>query len=273
MQWAELTGDTFPEAVAQCAGVCLVPLSVLERHGHHLPLGTDMYIGREVCRRAAALERGIVFPDNPFTQIPEARHLPGTISLDGELIVRLLDNLCREIARNGLKKIVLVNAHGDNQNLLQFFNELQLARPHDYVVYLVHLFALGDPEVKVPWDPASDLHAGAGETSLLRAIHPDLVHMERVPADDEGQARGRLQALQAAGVRTGIWWYADYPTHYAGDAQTATAELGEQLLSTLAEGLARAMRAIKADDVTARLQAEFYTASQAPGSRPVESAT
>jgi creatinine amidohydrolase len=265
MQWAELTGDDFTAAVADCQGVCLLPLSVLERHGHHLPVGTDMYIGREVCRRAAALEPVIVFPDNPFTQIPEARHLPGTISIDGELILRLLDNLCREVARNGLKKIVLVNAHGGNQNLLQFFNELQLSRPHDYVVYLIHLFALRGAAVEVPWDRANDLHAGADETSLIRAIHPDLVHMERVPADGEGRPRRRLQALQDAGVRTGIWWYADYPTHYAGDAQPATAELGEQMLTAMAEGLAQAIQAIKADEVTPRLQDAFYAASEAPG--------
>ena len=55
MHWEELTGDQFPEAVATVAGVCLLPLSCLERHAHHLPLGTDMYIGHELCRRAAAI--------------------------------------------------------------------------------------------------------------------------------------------------------------------------------------------------------------------------
>jgi creatinine amidohydrolase len=268
MQWAELTGDQFAEVVAQCQGVCLVPLSVIERHGHHLPLGTDMYIGREVCQRAAALEPAIVFPDNPFTQIPEARHLPGTISIAGELILRLLDNLCQEIARNGLKKIVLVNAHGGNQNLLQFFNELQLSGPRDYVVYLVHLFALRGQAVDVPWEAQTDLHAGAGETSLMLAIQPDLVQMEHVPADAEGQALQRLQALQTAGVRTGIWWYADHPTHYAGDARAATGAIGEQLLGAVADALAHAVRVIKEDDMTQRLQDEFYAASAAPGGTP-----
>src|SRR4051794_31757185 len=258
MQWEELSGDQFPEAVERSQGVCLVPLSVIERHGHHLPLGTDMYIGRELCRRAAALEPAIVFPDNVFTQIPEARHLPGTISIEGDLILRLLDNVCREIARNGLKKIVIVNAHGGNVNLLGYFNELQLYRPRDYVVYVLHAFALRGRTVEVPWDMATDSHAGAGETSLILAAHPELVHMEQVPADDEGTALDRLRALSATGVRTGIWWYADHPTHYGGDARPATAELGEQLFAAMAEGLAGAVRAIKADEVTPQLLAEFY---------------
>ena len=268
MQWAELTGDQFPAAVAQAEGVCLVPLSVIERHGHHLPLGTDMYIGRELCRRGAALEPALVFPDNVFTQIPEARHLPGTISIEGDLILRLLDNLCREIARNGLKKIVLVNAHGGNTNLLRFFNELQLYRPRDYVVYLVQSFSLRGQMVDVPWDADADSHAGAGETSLILAIHPGLVALDQVPATAERTALRRLQPLQDAGVHTGIWWYADHPTHYAGDARAATPEVGAQLLDSMAQALAAAVRAIKADTVTQRLQDAFYAASDAPSGGP-----
>ena len=81
MRWEELSGDQFASAIEECQGVCLLPLSVIERHGHHLPLGTDMYIGGEVCRRAALLEPAIVFPDYIFTQIPEARHVVGTIAI------------------------------------------------------------------------------------------------------------------------------------------------------------------------------------------------
>jgi len=98
MNWEELTANQFPEAVAKAGGVCLLPLSCIERHGHHLPLGTDMFIGHDLCRRAAALEPAIVFPDLIFTQILEARHYPGTVALDPDLILRLLDNVCREIA-------------------------------------------------------------------------------------------------------------------------------------------------------------------------------
>src|SRR3712207_2275498 len=153
MRWEELTGDQFGEDVAQCQGVCLIPLSVIERHGHHLPLGTDMYIGREVCRRAAALEPAIVFPDYIFTQIPEARHLAGTIAIDPDLMLKLLDNVCREVARNGLKKVVLVNAHGGNFGLLSLFNMLSLYSPRDDVIYIVQPFGPGSATVDVPWEP------------------------------------------------------------------------------------------------------------------------
>src|SRR5215203_3911075 len=105
MRWEELTGDVFMDAVQQSEGVCLLPLSCIERHGSHLPLATDMFIGREVCNRAAALEPAIVFPDYIFTQILEVRHYPGCIGIEPELTIRLLESTCREIARNGVLKM------------------------------------------------------------------------------------------------------------------------------------------------------------------------
>jgi creatinine amidohydrolase len=265
VKWEELTGDRFAAAVEECRGVCLVALSVIERHGHHLPTGTDMYIGREILGRAAALEPVIEFPDYYFTQIPEARHRMGTISIDGDVMLRLLDNVCREIARNGLKKIVLVCSHGGNRNLMPFFSELQLYSPRDYVVYLVNpIFAAAAREVEKPWDRSVDGHAGPGETSFILASRPELVHMDKVPATDEWKARHRLQALMEAGVQSPIWWYADYPTHYAGDASFATAEAGDRMLDAMAQVVVRAVRAIKEDTETRRLLDEFYGAAQGP---------
>jgi creatinine amidohydrolase len=264
MRWEELTGDRFADAVEECEGVCVIPLSVIERHGRHLPMGTDMYVGRETVTRAAALESVIEFPDYIFTQIPEARHRAGTISIDGDLMVALLDNVCREIARNGCKKIVLVNAHGGNQGLVTLFSMLQLYRPRDYVVYLVQPFlAVFSGEVDVPWQTETEGHAGPGETSMIMKTHPELVHMDRhVPG--EGSAQGRLKTLAEAGVQTGISWYADFPTHYSGDATTADPEAGDRLLDVMTQSLVTAIRAIKADTAAKPLQDEFFAASESP---------
>ena len=265
MRWEELNGDQFAEAVKTCEGVCLVALSVVERHGHHLPLGTDTYQGRGMLSRVAALEPVIEFPDYIFTQIPEARHLPGTISIDGELMIKLLDNVCREIARNGCKKVVLLNAHGGNFGLVALYNMLQLYTPKDYVVYIVSPFnVLMSGQLQVPWPREEDGHAGPGETSMMLALRPDLVDMSKIPADDEGKARGRLQALREAGIQTGIWWYADHPTHYAGNAAHGTAEAGERILDAIAQSIAGAVRAIKADTAAKQLQDEFFAKAQAP---------
>lgn len=264
MRWEELTGDRFMQAVNEVEGVCLLPLSCIERHAHHLPLGTDMYIARDLCRRAAALESAIIFPDLIFTQILEAQHVAGTIAIDPDLILRLLDNVCREIARNGLKKIVLVNAHGGNNNLIGFFAQMQLASPRDYVVYIAEppLTSEDAAAIKAQWETTVDGHAGESESSMIMVIRPDLVQRDQLRSDGEGMPQGRLQGLRDLGVSTGIWWYADHPTHYRGDGTPATAEKGERLLTARARALVQAIRKIKDDREASRLQDEFFAASK-----------
>src|SRR5512139_2784215 len=266
MNWEELSSDDFPQAVKDTQGVCLVPLSVIERHGHHLPTGTDMLIGRELCRRTAALEAAIIFPDVIFTQILEARHVPGTIALDAAVIMNLLDNICREIARNGLKKIVLVSAHGGNHHFARYFAQVQLEQARDYVVYVADPIFTAETETELAglWESEVDGHAGEQETSEILAIRPDLVRLDRAPADGEGLPIDRLKALNESGVYTGIWWYADHPTHYRGDGRPATAEKGHRLLDAHAQALARTVAAFKRDEMTPHLQREFYAAGEQP---------
>ena len=262
MHWEELTSDEFEQAIA--TGVCLLPLSVIERHAHHLPLGTDMYIARDLCRRVAEIEPAVIFPDLIFTQILEAQHVPGTIAIAPDLITRLLENVCAEIARNGLKKIVIVNAHGGNNSLIHYFAQTQLATPRDYVVYVAEppLSAEDQAVIKAQWETEVDGHAGESETSMILAIRPDLVRRDQLHSDGEGMPQGRLKALRALGIDTGIWWYADHPTHYRGDGTPATAEKGERYLTARTQALVQAIRLIKADTETLRLQSEFFAARQ-----------
>ncbi len=259
MRWEELTGDQFPEAVQKSEGVCLLPLSCIERHGHHLPLGTDLFIGRELCQRAAQLETAVVFPDFIFTQIFEARHVPGTVGIEPELIIRLLEATCREIARNGFKKIVIVNAHGGNEHLIYYFAQIQLASRRDYVVYVPKPSYQGEESsTAAQWETVIDDHAGERETSMILAVRPELVDMDSLPTDGEGMPLGRLKSLRDQDTYVGIWWYADNPTHYCGDGRPASAKKGETWFADRANTLAKAIRTIKADEDSKRLQDEFF---------------
>jgi creatinine amidohydrolase len=259
MRWEDLTGDQFPEVVKQVENVCLLPLSCIERHGHHLPLGTDMFIGRELCRRAVQVEPAVIFPDYFFTQILEARHVPGTVGVEPELIIRMLEATCREIARNGLTKIVIVNTHGGNNHLIHYFAQIQLASRRDYVVYIPQpSYQAESSAIAAQWETVIDDHAGERETSMILAIHPELVRPESLPADGEGIPLGRLNALNDQDIYTGIWWYADNPTHYCGDGRPASAEKGEAWFADRSIALAKAIRTIKADQEARRLQDEFF---------------
>lgn len=267
MFWEELKSDDFERTVDKVGHVCLLPLACIERHAHHLPMATDMFIGRDLCRRAAALEPAVIFPNVIFTQILEARTFPGTIALEADMIVRLLDNICREIARNGFDKIVFVNAHGGNYHFLRFFAQSQLASRRGYVIYVADPPLPPDQmaAIEAQWETDVDGHAGERETSMMLAIRPDLVNREALGSHTEGRPLERLKSMSDLGVYTGIWWYADHPTHYRGDGHPATAEKGERLLAARAEALAAAIRLIKQDHETKRLQDEFYTGAEGAG--------
>ena len=260
--WEELTAPNFAKAVEEVQGVCLVPLGVLEKHGDHLPLGTDVLAAREFARRAVEIEPAIIFPPYYFGQIFEGKPFPGTITTRHELMIDLLDNMCDEIARNGMKTIILLNGHGGNEMFLYYFMRLQQEKQRDYMVYLASLSGyyaavVNDPAWKAQMTSAFDAHGGETETSYLLAFRPDLVKMEDVSAP--GEPLNRLAHLP--NLLTGLQWYASYPEHYAGDATPATAEKGEYLLNRMAEEVATLIRSVKADTETERLEKEFFTRS------------
>jgi creatinine amidohydrolase len=259
VHWEELTGSDFIAAIKRSQGTCVLPFGILEKHGPHLPLGTDLLDVRYASLHAAEREYAVVFPEYYFGQIFEARHEPGTIAYSRELQLALLQETTDEMARNGCKKVLIVNGHGGNSSLLPFFAQSQLAKPHDYVVYVFSGFApsSGGPKKKT----SVDEHAGESETSKMMISHPDLVHQDR--ATSESGADQHRENLPD-GVYTGIWWYARFPDHYAGDGSAANHELGEYQMNWWIDSIAKALTAIKADDESLKLQNEFNEKSTHP---------
>jgi len=266
MQWLELTSERLPEVIEKVRGVCVLPLGSIERHGAHLPVGTDTLVIEAVARQAARREPAVVFPTMFFGQIAEARHCAGTISLDHELLLRLLGATLDEIGRNGFTKILIANGHGGNNGLLSYalFSLLQERRP--YLVYLAGETLL--PEDAARWKQlwkGADGHAGVGETSCVMHVCPAGVRMQDARADAVAAPRGALKHLGA--VRNSLWWYGDYPTHISSPPRGATPALGRFLVGALARALARDIKLVKADTASAGLADAFYTAAER-GGRP-----
>jgi creatinine amidohydrolase len=261
VHWAELSAPEFRDAIARAQGTCLLPFGIMEKHGPHLPLGNDLLNVRYVATNAAQQEYAIVFPEYYFGQIFEAKHEPGTVAYSRGLQLQLLQETTDEMARNGCKKIIIVNGHGGNNSLLPYFAQSQLESRHDYVVYTVGIMRSGQGEPRRRSNPATDMHAGEGETSLSLIARPDLVHLDRA-TQESGADLARLKLPE--GVYTGIWWYARFPNHYAGEGAVASRELGEFAAKNWINGLVQAIRAVKADSESLRLQNEFYERSSKP---------
>jgi len=262
-KWEELTAADFVRALQASSATCVLPFGILEKHGPSGPLGTDLINVRFTTLQAVRDEYAIVFPEYYFGQIFEAKHQPGTIAYSSHLQLELLQETVAEMARNGCQKIVIVNGHGGNTLLIQYFAQTQLDSPKDYIVYAVT--ALGPPQGTAgaaPSRPGVDGHAGEGEIANVMASRPDLAHPERA-STESGADLNRLELPE--GVYTGIWWFAKFPNHYAGDAAGATAARGAALSSATAARIANAIRAIKRDEAGPRLQKEFFERAAKPG--------
>ena len=260
--WKELTAPDFVQAIHQAQGVCVLPFGIIEKHGPHLPLGTDLLDVRFAVMNAVQQEYAVVFPEYYFGQIFEAQQQPGTVAYSLSTQLTLLQETVKEMARNGCKKVVIVNGHGGNNSLLPLFGQSQLASPRDYVVYVFGLpndHVPGRPAMKS--DPKNDMHAGETETANMMIARPDLVHQDRADSQS-GSDQHRLDL--PGSVYTGIWWYARFPNHYSGVGSAATRELGEFDQKAWASQIADALKAIKADDVSLKLQNEFFEKSQHP---------
>lgn len=259
-KWEELTGPDFVRAIHQSQGVCLLPFGIIEKHGPHLPLGTDLLDVRFAVMNASEKEYAVVFPEYYFGQIFEAQQQPGTLAYSLQTQLTLLQETVKEMARNGCKKVVIVNGHGGNESLLPLFAQAQLATPRDYVVYL-----FGLPRREGAGRPAqttkTDMHAGETETSAMLIARPDLVHMDRARSES-GADQDRLTLPRT--VYTGIWWYAKFPEHYSGEGAAGNRELGAFDQRQWSNEIAEAVKAIKADGESLKLQNEFFEKAQHP---------
>ena len=267
MQWENIRANQFGYWVEKSEGVCILPIGVVEKHGNHLPLGTDMFAGTAICKKAAEMETAVVFPYYFLGQISEARHVKGTIAPSHRLMMDSLLEMCDEIHRNGFTKIIIASSHGGNSSFLPFFLQEFPRLNREYSVF--SCFAGGlTPEQRdaiCKAAGADDLgeHAGLSETSLMMHLHPELICMEDQDPT-EGESLNRFKELEDLNVYSGFWWYAQYPNHVAGDHTKATPELGKMLFDMQWGNLVKKIKAVKADTLSLKLIEEYNTLGNNP---------
>lgn len=274
-RWLHITSEEFPRLREASKEVCVIPMGCVEKHGLHLPLGTDILQASHIAYEASKLETFCVFPDFVFGDVPENYpNMPeGTITLPLDTEMLLLEQLCDQIARNGYKKIVIYNAHGGNERWLDVFMRRVENKPHDYVVAKVFI------KTVVPHDMAKEIeekgaevfpelneddialimkyheegmkigHACISETAFLMGSYPDAVHLDRLGIED-GKNRHLTDKYKEHGIkiRDGGWGI-DYPNAYSGDDPVGCNErIGKAAIRMEAERLAKAMKFLKEDE-------------------------
>lgn len=267
MIWENLTIDDFDKAVVESKGTVLVPFGCLEKHGSHMPIGTDIFIARYVSIKTSEIEPVMVFPFIPFGIVGEVKHKKGTISLTSNLIYHMLEELCDELARNGFNKIIFVDGHGGNTNFLKYFMQSRLENPHPYITYYFDAGNKGDGF----WDAYQEKfgrvneagHACEFEASSMIVVNNDLMRMDRINVE-ETKAKHRLDHISQAHLYTGIGWYADYPAQVAGDPSKANKERGEYVNANTISRLLKAVKTVKEDDEALKILNEYYYKHKSP---------
>jgi creatinine amidohydrolase len=252
MLWECLTSPDIKEAVEKNL-VAVIPIGSIEIHGPHMPIGTDSITIREVTRMAAEKEPAVVLPTLYYAYVPENRHFPGTVSLSARTILTMIDEICDEVSRNGFKKILMVNGHGGNSNLLRVFLRESLHRKRDYVIYALiePWLSLEDIAEKICESKITG-HACERETSMGLYLFENLIKMENVKQEAEIGGTG------LPGVETPVDWQAFATQLYLGDPRLATREKGKILVDSLVDFIADAIRRVKEDEKVPLILDDFY---------------
>jgi len=176
--------------------IVFIPCGALEQHGPHLPLGTDALLSSAIAQSVAEKVNGIVAP--PFSygykSQPKSgggQHIPGTTSLDGNSLSQLMRDVIRELARQGVNQVVVVDGHYENQWFLTegidlALRDVGLSSPLRVMRLEYWDFFTEEVLGKVFPDgfPGYALeHAAVIETSLMLHYHPDLVRLDLIPDD------------------------------------------------------------------------------------------
>lgn len=258
-RWDELVASDWELALEKSKNTCILPIGILEKHGPGVPIGSDLIRAREWADRATQQEYAVVFPDYFYGQINEAKQQYGTFSLPSQLAMELLEATTSEIARNGFKKIIIINSHGGNPQMIRYFIQNQLEKKKDYVVYFFEPDIPQEVADKIQAarksDPSTDQHGGEREASEILYLRPELVKLDR-SKQESGANQARLNLPKT--LYTAIWWYASYPNHYAGQAEFGSKELGQIITENTISSLVNAIKAVKEDTITLEVQNEYF---------------
>lgn len=161
--------------------LAVLPVSSVEQHGPHLPVGTDTYIAQDILSKSAKLTNTettiLLLPHLAFSCSGEHSNFPGTVAIKPEHLLSIIYDVGESLKKTGINNLVLFSAHGGNEHIMEIAaRELRIKGMKTYCMQLFTVFgALGAAEY--------DVHAADSETSIMLAEHPELVHKDKIKKD------------------------------------------------------------------------------------------
>jgi creatinine amidohydrolase len=226
--------------------VIVLPTGATEQHGPHLPCAVDTVIcsgvvGHALARLDAKVPAYAMAPIT-YGKSEEHLHFPGTITLTGETLLATMIEIGESVYRAGFRKLLIVNGHGGQPQVMEIMAREMRLRHGDYIVVPQHTWRLPHVAGRYMADKEKKLamHAGHAETAIMLALAPDTVHMERAVTNYPPEFPSKL--LSPDGRPACAWTARDFgPSGIIGDPLPATREQGEAILDSLATSWAQAI--------------------------------
>jgi creatinine amidohydrolase len=227
MRIADMTGADFERLEKSTV---LLPVGAVERHGDHLPLGTDGFLPEHIALKAAEKLGCPILPTLWYGSCKAMKPFQGTFDLDSDCLYKYVRSLISEVNRNGFRLLCIVNGHGGNTTPLSMAARDISSRTDLSVMVIDWWRELGLKKLSLFEAPG---HAGEDETSAMLALQPERVKMEGARAHTVEYPRFRLYSRMMDRRL--------YSMALTGDARKAKAEKGAELLDAASQDLVRAV--------------------------------
>lgn len=210
---------------------CIIPISSLEQHGLHLPVGTDDLILESAIKsiEKAKIDAGynlLILPPIKYGNSIEHMNFPGTVTLKTRTIISIIEDIVESLSINYFKNIICLNSHGGNTDLLHSIAQ-ELRYKHDVRIYNIDLWASSffqGTESLLETDYESEVHAGEIETSILKFTNDNLVK-DYLCDKEELNNRIVLKDYNFSWLSNDI-----SITGVIGDARASTADKGKKIV-------------------------------------------
>ena len=228
-----MTRDEVKKAIEDFP-VAILPLGATEQHGHHLPLGVDIFLAEGISRKLSERTGAMMLPSLPFGYSWVWRDIPGTVSLQQHHVESVIKDVAHSVSRYGIKMLVLINGHDANNASMKYATrELmdELSLPVIYLFYPNLQLRMQEYCETPSWHGM--IHACEFETSMMLALKPELVDMEKAVSEYPEQPKlyGKSGISLGELSKSGVY----------GDATKATKEKGEKMLNVFIDEMEEMM--------------------------------
>ncbi|MCY1721378.1 creatininase family protein [Prolixibacteraceae bacterium Z1-6] len=243
--WATLTWPEIAERL-KIVDTAILPCGSIEQHGPHLPLDVDYFDSEYMAKKVAeacADPKPFVLPPVPYGVAYHHSEFKGTICVSNNALSALIYDIGMSLAHNGIKKLVILNGHGDNAPTLNY--AAQMINRDAKIFVCVETGETSDVDLYNLIETQNDIHAGEIETSTTLAIRPELVDMDKAVDDTLDLGNEYLDFNSERGVS----WYVHTKTltksGVMGNATLATAEKGQKMWKIMIRKMAEFVETIK----------------------------